>query len=221
MWGENGAVNGNGQQMALADTYLNHDGMTWATPKIWSVTSEITHHFSPEFCGSLEGSYGQVLWHGTNDTSMVSNSYTWLAAPSLTGIRSRTSISSSSCCISMPIPISLSDSSKINPGNPSETASRPASKSPAAGNRPVRSKIEEPPERKLRGFFSSARTAAPIPSPARHGGARMALLFPRRSPGAAGFVAAYPCPTPHGRPARPNNSRNSVKKCLKTRLTAF
>ena len=79
MWGENGAVNGNGQQMALADTYLNYDGMTWATPEIWSVTSEITHHFSPEFSGSLEGSYGQVLWHGTNDTSMVSNSYTWLA----------------------------------------------------------------------------------------------------------------------------------------------
>ena len=79
MWGENGAVNGNGQQMALADTYLNYDGQTWATPKVWSVSSEITHHFSPEFAGSLEGSYGQVQWSGTNATSMVSNSYSWLA----------------------------------------------------------------------------------------------------------------------------------------------
>jgi hypothetical protein len=78
MWGENGAVNGNGQQMALADTYLNYDGKTWAKPKIWSVTSEVTHHFSPEFSGSLEGSYGQVRWSGTNATSMVSDSKTWL-----------------------------------------------------------------------------------------------------------------------------------------------
>jgi hypothetical protein len=79
MWGEDGAVNGNGQQMAIADTYLNYDGTTWAKPAIWSVTSEITHHFSPEFSGSLEGSYGQVHWTGTNATSMVSDSKTWLA----------------------------------------------------------------------------------------------------------------------------------------------
>ena len=79
MWGEEGAVNGNGQQMAIADTYENPSALSFATPKIWTVTSEITHHFSPEFSGSLEGSYGQVRWDGTNITSMVSDSDTWLA----------------------------------------------------------------------------------------------------------------------------------------------
>jgi hypothetical protein len=77
MWGEEGAVNGNGQQMAIADTYENPD-TTWATPKMWTITSEITHHFSPEFSGSLEGSYGQVHWTGTDASSVVSNSYSWL-----------------------------------------------------------------------------------------------------------------------------------------------
>jgi hypothetical protein len=79
MWGEEGAVNGNGQQMAIADTYLNPDGVTWSKPTIWSVSSEVTHHFSPEFSGSLEGSYGQVRWTNLTPTSMVSNSNTWLA----------------------------------------------------------------------------------------------------------------------------------------------
>ena len=78
MWGENGAVNGNGQQMAIADTYLNPNGVTWSKPTDWSVASEITHHFSPEFSGSLEGSYGQVRWTNTTATAMVSNSNTWL-----------------------------------------------------------------------------------------------------------------------------------------------
>jgi hypothetical protein len=77
MWGEEGMVNGNGQQMAIADTYENPDG-SWATPKMWTVSSEITHHFSPEFSGSLEGSYGQVRWDGTDALSVVSNSYSWL-----------------------------------------------------------------------------------------------------------------------------------------------
>jgi hypothetical protein len=79
MWGENGQVNGNGTQMALADTYFNPSGVGVATPKIWSVSSEVTHHFSPEFSGSLEGSYGQVRWTGTDFSSVVSDSNTWLA----------------------------------------------------------------------------------------------------------------------------------------------
>jgi len=79
MWGENGAVNGNGQQMALADTALNPDGVTWATPTAWSVSATLDHHFSPEFTLSPEASYGEVNWSGTNATSMVSNSTTWLA----------------------------------------------------------------------------------------------------------------------------------------------
>jgi hypothetical protein len=79
MWGENGEVNGNGKQMALADTYFNPSGFSVATPSIWSITSEVTHHFSPEFSGSLEGSYGQVRWTGTDFSSVVSNSHSWLA----------------------------------------------------------------------------------------------------------------------------------------------
>jgi hypothetical protein len=79
MWGENGQVNGNGKQMALADTYFNPSGFGVATPTIWSVSSEVTHHFTPEFSGSLEGSYGQVRWDGTDFSSVVSNSNSWLA----------------------------------------------------------------------------------------------------------------------------------------------
>src|SRR5271170_3388276 len=73
MDGEKGAVSGNGQQMALADTYLNPSGFTFARPDIWSVSAEIDHHFSPEFVGSVEGSYGQVRWQGTDFSSFVSN----------------------------------------------------------------------------------------------------------------------------------------------------
>jgi hypothetical protein len=79
MDGEGGAVNGNGQQMALADTYENPTGGSWATPTAWSVSGELDHHFSPEFTGSIEGSYGEVNWTGADFSSVVSNSYSWLA----------------------------------------------------------------------------------------------------------------------------------------------
>jgi len=78
MDGEKGAVSGNGQQMALADTYENPSGFSFAKPDIWSVSAEIDHHFSPEFVGSIEGSYGQVRWNNTDITSVVSNSNSWL-----------------------------------------------------------------------------------------------------------------------------------------------
>jgi len=61
MWGEGGAVNGNGQQLALADTFSEGAGR-WATPTAWSVTGFLDHHFSPQFSISPEGSYGQVNW---------------------------------------------------------------------------------------------------------------------------------------------------------------
>jgi hypothetical protein len=78
MWGENGAVNGNGQQMALADTYENPDG-GFAKPTIWTIQTELDHHFSPQFSGSLLGGYGEVHWSGTDATSVVSDSTTWIA----------------------------------------------------------------------------------------------------------------------------------------------
>jgi hypothetical protein len=78
MDGELGMTNGNGQQMALADTYENPSGASFATPQVWSVSAEFDHHFTPEITGSLEGSYGQVRWQGTDATSVVSNSNSWL-----------------------------------------------------------------------------------------------------------------------------------------------
>jgi len=78
MDGELGMVNGNGQQMALADTYENPSGLSFARPDIWSVSAELDHHFSPQFVGSIEGSYGQVRWTGTDFSSVVSNSNSWL-----------------------------------------------------------------------------------------------------------------------------------------------
>jgi hypothetical protein len=76
MWGENGAVNGNGQQMALADTYYNGTG--WQTPTAWSVTAEFDHTFTPEINGSLIGSYGGISWSSGTAASVVSNARSWL-----------------------------------------------------------------------------------------------------------------------------------------------
>ena len=45
---------------------------------MWTVSAEIDHHFSPQFVGSLEGSYGQVRWTETDFSSVVSNSNSWL-----------------------------------------------------------------------------------------------------------------------------------------------
>jgi Porin subfamily len=78
MNGELGMVSGNGQQMALADTYENPSGASFATPQAWSVSAEFDHHFTPEITASIEGSYGQVRWQGTDATSVVSNSNSWL-----------------------------------------------------------------------------------------------------------------------------------------------
>ena len=78
MFGELGAVSGNGQQMAIADTYENPSGNSFARPDMWTVSAEFDHHFSPQFVGSIEGSYGQVRWQNTDFSSVVSNSNSWL-----------------------------------------------------------------------------------------------------------------------------------------------
>jgi hypothetical protein len=79
MWGETGQdVNGNGQGIAIADTYLNNDGVTWATPTAWSIAADLDHHFSPEFSISPEVAYAAINWSGTNKTSVVSNSTSWI-----------------------------------------------------------------------------------------------------------------------------------------------
>ena len=104
MWGENGMVNGNGQQMAVADTYANsfpcltggNGGggrcTTWSTPTAWSISATLTHYFTPEFSLSPLASYGEINWSNNSPGffrdsstgynpygSTVSNSQSWLA----------------------------------------------------------------------------------------------------------------------------------------------
>jgi hypothetical protein len=63
MWGENGAVNGNGLAMVPADTWSNGDG-SFATPDAWSIEAFYEHHFNAQWSGAVEGSYAQVNWNG-------------------------------------------------------------------------------------------------------------------------------------------------------------
>jgi hypothetical protein len=63
MWGEDGAVNGNGQAMAIGDAFSNGDG-SWATPEAWSITGYTQFVINPQVTFQLEGSYGQVNWTG-------------------------------------------------------------------------------------------------------------------------------------------------------------
>ncbi len=62
MWGEGGQVNGNGQPMYLADAFFNQLTNQWSTPRSWSVTGLLEHHFTPQFYIDLEGSVGQIKW---------------------------------------------------------------------------------------------------------------------------------------------------------------
>ena len=56
MWGENGAVNGNGLAMSAGDTYYATanalGGAGFATPTAWSLGATFEHHFSPVFLNS-------------------------------------------------------------------------------------------------------------------------------------------------------------------------
>ncbi len=73
MWGENGAVNGNGQAMAIADAFSNGDG-SWATPTAWSISGWANFAISPQVTIGIEGSYGEVNWTGQSAVSMLSDS---------------------------------------------------------------------------------------------------------------------------------------------------
>jgi hypothetical protein len=63
MWGENGAVNGNGLPMVVGDTWSNGDG-TWASPHAWSIATTFEHHFGPTFSFDPEFSYAELHWSG-------------------------------------------------------------------------------------------------------------------------------------------------------------
>jgi Porin subfamily len=59
---ENGAVNGNGQPMELADAFFNPLTNSWSSPTAWSVSALLEHHITPQFYVDLEGSVGGVKW---------------------------------------------------------------------------------------------------------------------------------------------------------------
>jgi Porin subfamily len=78
MWGEDGAVNGNGLPMYVGDTFSNGNG-TWATPTAWSVAMTYEHHFSPVFSLDPEFSYAELHWGGLAIGSGIpANSYSWV-----------------------------------------------------------------------------------------------------------------------------------------------
>jgi Porin subfamily len=66
MNGENGQVNGNGQPMILGDAYFNPLTNAWSTPRAWSVSGLLEHHWTPTFYTDLEGSIGGINWSGMN-----------------------------------------------------------------------------------------------------------------------------------------------------------
>ena len=70
MWGENGAVNGNGLPMVIGDTWSNGDG-TWATPTAWSVAATMEHHFGPTFSFDPEVAYAQLHWSGLTAPAVI------------------------------------------------------------------------------------------------------------------------------------------------------
>jgi Porin subfamily len=67
MWGENGAVNGNGLSMVAGDAWSNGDG-TWANPSAWSIEGYFEHHIGPTWTLALEGAYAEVNWNGLTET---------------------------------------------------------------------------------------------------------------------------------------------------------
>jgi Porin subfamily len=77
MWGENGAVNGNGLPMVVADSWSNGNG-TWGTPTAWSIGGFFEHHFSPQFTFGPEAGYAQLHWGGVLGNVIPSNAYSWI-----------------------------------------------------------------------------------------------------------------------------------------------
>jgi hypothetical protein len=77
MNGEEGSVNGNGQNMAIADSFLNGDG-SWATPTSWSVSAWGAFQVTPQVNLGIEGSYGQNTWNDKGPASPLYDSRSWL-----------------------------------------------------------------------------------------------------------------------------------------------
>jgi hypothetical protein len=69
MFGELGAVNGNGLAMSVGDTYYGGTNAAgtpiWAKPTAWSVSGAFEHHFSPVFSIDPEAAYAELNWSGS------------------------------------------------------------------------------------------------------------------------------------------------------------
>jgi len=70
MWGENGAVNGNGQAMLIGDAFDNGTG-NWSSPTAWSVTGWANFAVNPQVTLGVEGSYGEVTWDGRDGLGTI------------------------------------------------------------------------------------------------------------------------------------------------------
>src|SRR5579872_6027452 len=77
IWGENGAVNGNGLPMVVADAWSNGNG-SWATPMVLSVTATFEHHFSPVFSLDPEFAYANLHWSNVLGNVIPSNANSWI-----------------------------------------------------------------------------------------------------------------------------------------------
>ena len=77
MWGENGAVNGNGIAMPVTDAFSNGDG-TWATPDAFSITALGEFHLGPTFSIDPEISYLNITWSGISTGLISANQNSWL-----------------------------------------------------------------------------------------------------------------------------------------------
>jgi hypothetical protein len=84
MWGENGAVNGNGLAMSVGDAYYatgtNAAGKAisvWSTPTTWTIGGTYEHHFSPVFSFDPQASYVQLNWSNSLG-QLSSDSESWI-----------------------------------------------------------------------------------------------------------------------------------------------
>ena len=77
MWGENGAVNGNGIAMPITDAFSNGNG-TWATPETWTIGAVGEFHFGPNFSIDPEVSYLNISWSGVSTGLISKNQDSWI-----------------------------------------------------------------------------------------------------------------------------------------------
>jgi hypothetical protein len=77
IWGDNGAINGNGLPMVIADTWSNGDG-SFATPTAWSVGATFEHRFSPTFALDPEASYAHLQWSGVAGDVIPAGADSWI-----------------------------------------------------------------------------------------------------------------------------------------------